>query len=101
MSERDDDWVEEDPGDPALHAELGALLRGDAPVAPPRVERRALGRIRAERDALLLARTLGGALLRVAAALPTYLPARGEWIDRRHASHGRHPPGETPRGGDA
>ena len=72
MSERDD-WVEEDPGDPALHAELASLLRAAAPAAPPVVERRALGRIRAERDLLLIARTLGGALARVAAALPDYL----------------------------
>ena len=72
MSERDD-WVDEDPGDPALHAELASLLRAAAPVAPPVVANRALGRIRVEREVLLIARTLGGALARVAAALPDYL----------------------------
>lgn len=69
-----EDWVDEDPGDPALHAELASLLRASAPAAPAVVERRALGRIRVEREVFLIARTLGGALARVAAALPDYLP---------------------------
>lgn len=73
MSGRED-WVDEDPGDPALHAELASLLRAATPVAPPVVARRALGRIRIEHDVLLIARTLGGALARVATALPDYLP---------------------------
>ncbi|HWH33461.1 MAG TPA: hypothetical protein VNU01_12395 [Egibacteraceae bacterium] len=79
MSERDD-WVDEDPGDPALHAELASLLRAAAPPAPAVVERRALGRIRVERDMLTVASTLGGALLRVLGALPDYLAAER----RRH-----------------
>jgi hypothetical protein len=73
------DWIDEDPGDPALHAELAGLLRAHAPPAPHAVQRRALGRIHAEREILLLARTLGGALLRVMAALPDYLsPVRDD-----------------------
>lgn len=69
-----EDWIDEDPGDPALHAELASLLRAAAPAAPAVVQRRALGRIRVEREVFLIARTLGGAVLRVAAALPDYLP---------------------------
>lgn len=75
MSDRED-WVADDPGDPALHAELASLLRAAAPAAPPVVERRALGRIRVEREARVIASALGGALLRVAAALPDYLADR-------------------------
>jgi hypothetical protein len=69
------DWVEGDPGDPVLHAELAGLLRAQAPRAPQAVQHRALSRIHAEREILLLARTLGGALLRVLGALPDYLPS--------------------------
>lgn len=79
------DWVEGDPGDPVLHAELADLLRAQAPRAPHAVQHRALSRIHAEREILLLARTLGGALLRVLGALPDYVP-------RTHDD----PPHETP-----
>lgn len=72
------DWIDADPGDPALHAELAGLLRAHAPAAPQAVQRRALSRIHAEREILLLGRTLGGALLRVAAALPDYLASRDD-----------------------
>jgi hypothetical protein len=67
----DEDWDEE--GDAALHEQLGSLLRESAPPAPPRLHDRAVGRIRAEREALLVARALTGALMRVAEALPDYL----------------------------
>lgn len=97
----DEDWIDDDPGDPALHAELGALLRGEAPAAPPRLERRALGRIRLEREVIVVAQTLGDALWRVAAALPTYLPTRGVLTQRPYTTVSQHTPGETPRGGDA
>lgn len=75
----DPDLPEEGADDSAadsLHAELGALLRSVAPAAPEVVHRRALSRIRLEREVLLISRTLGGALFRVVTALPDYLSHR-------------------------
>lgn len=52
---------------------LAETLRGDTAPAPEAVTRRAVGRIRLESDALLLARTVLGAAARVARAVPDYL----------------------------
>lgn len=54
---------------------LATALDDDAPQAPERVAARALGRVRVESTALLLARTFAGAGARVARALPAYLGA--------------------------
>lgn len=86
------DWVEGDPGDPALHAELAGLLRAHAPRAPHAVQHRALSRIHAEREILLLARTLGGALMRVLGALPDYVPRTHDDPPHKSPPH-RDPPG--------
>lgn len=48
-------------------------LREAAVPAPESLTRRAVGRIRLERDALLLARTVLGAAARVARAVPGYV----------------------------
>lgn len=50
---------------------MGRTLRGAGDAGPPAtVIEQALGRVRAERTATLLLGTIGGAFLRVAAALP-------------------------------
>jgi hypothetical protein len=51
-------------------------LRSARPPAPAAVTSRAVGRIRFDATTLLLARSLGGALARVAAAVPDYLPRK-------------------------
>lgn len=76
MSDDFDPDLPDDGAADSLHAELGALLRSVAPSAPEVVHRRALSRIRLERDVLLISRTLGGALFRVVTALPDYLSHR-------------------------
>lgn len=70
---------EPDPSSPDQPApqrsvdELAAFLRAEPTVAPQRVTERAVARVRVESTALALARTLGGAWLRVARALPDLL----------------------------
>jgi hypothetical protein len=57
-------------------ASAASALRASRPTAPSAVTARAVGRVRLEATAWLLARTLGGSLARVTRALPSYIRPR-------------------------